>query len=345
MSDSAAAPRPQSVTLDIDDGLSDAAESPRSDACINWPNRRRRRRAPRPAPTAVLVRLALGTVAAAAAGLGHASFKKSDLYGVADRSKWRSCAGYDTRDFAAVAAATVGFPVAWFCFAGAGSAAARIGSLPLLMALAAGALVTIALAYRDAAGILTCGVLWCDAAVHDEASNYATTVALMLLIGGFSAFLLFVGLALRVARRRSTPSTPLTEPLLDDAEAGPPEPLNTKAPHTIAWTASLIVVLALLLLITSILPNSWQGFTTAGLAKYRRTGPGSMVDQWTRAAPEGKHAWFRTAFYQINARLTLKVYPDVALYYAFLMVLAVIAFAGRVSLRFARLLRRRLRVA
>ena len=97
MADSAAAPRPQSASLDIDDGLSDAVESPRSDACINWPSRRRRRRAPRPAPTAVLVRLALGTVAAAAAGLGHASFKKSDLYGVADRSKWRTCAGYDAR--------------------------------------------------------------------------------------------------------------------------------------------------------------------------------------------------------------------------------------------------------
>ncbi len=92
MADSAAAPRPQSASLDIDDGLSDAAESPRSDACINWPNRRRRRRAPRPAPTAVLVRMALGTVAAAAAGLGHASFKRSDLYGVADRARWRSCA-------------------------------------------------------------------------------------------------------------------------------------------------------------------------------------------------------------------------------------------------------------
>ena len=257
MADSAAAPRPQSESLDIDDGLSDAVESPRSDACINWPNRRRRRRSPRPETTAALVRLALGTVAAAVAGLGHASFKKSDLYGVADRSKWRSCAGYDTRDFAAVAAATVGFPVAWFCFAGAGSAAARIGSLPLLMALAAGALVTIALAYRDAAGILRCGVLWCDAASHNEASNYATVVALMLLIGGFSAFLLFAGLALRVARRRSTPSTTLTEPLLDDAEAGPPAPLPTKTPNTIAWTVSLIVVLALLLLLTSILPNSW----------------------------------------------------------------------------------------
>ena len=345
MADSAAAPRPQSSGLDIDDGLSDAAESPRSDACINWPNRRRRRRAPRPAPTAVLVRLALGTIAASLAYAGHASFKKSDLYGVADRPKWRSCAGYDQRDFAAVAAATVGFPVAWFCFAGAGSAAARIGSLPLLMMLAAGALVTIALAYRDAAGILKCGVLWCDAAADDEASNYATSVAIMLLIGGSSAFVLFAGLAFRVARRRSTPTTTLTEPLLDEVEAGPPEPVNRKASHTIAWTVSLIVALAGLLLLTAILPNSWQGFTSAGLAKYRRTGPGSMVDQWTRAAPEGRKAWFRTAFYQINARLTLKVYPDVALYYAFLMVLAVVACAGRVSLRFARLLRRRVRVA
>ena len=116
MADSAAAPRPQSASLDIDDDLSDAAESPRNDACINWPSRRRRRRSPRPAPTAVLVRTALGTVAAAAAGLGHASFKRSDLYGVADRARWRSCAGYDERDFAAVAAATVGFPAAWFCF-------------------------------------------------------------------------------------------------------------------------------------------------------------------------------------------------------------------------------------
>ena len=339
-------PRPPSNSLELDDGASEAAEEAPTPQC--WPQepsasvrRRRRRRW----PTSVLARLAAGTVAASLAYAGHSKFKKSDLYGVADRSKWRSCAGYDARDFAAVAVATVGFPVAWFCFAGAGSAAARIGSLPVLMALAAGALVTIALAYRDAAGILRCGVLWCDAAVHDEASNYATTVALMLLIGGFSAFLLFAGLALRVARRRSTPSTTLTEPLLDDAEAGPPEPVNTKAPNTIAWTVSLIVVLALLLLLTSILPNSWQGFTSAGLAKYRRTGPGAMVDQWTRAAPEGKHAWFRTAFYQINARLTLKVYPDVALYYAFLMVLAVVACAGRVSLRFARLLRRRVRVA
>ena len=345
MADSAAAPRPQSASLDIDDGLSDAAESPRSDACVNWPRRRRRRRSPRPAPTAVLVRLALGTVAASLAYAGHSKFKRSDLYGVADRSKWRSCAGYDTRDFAAVAAATVGFPVAWFCFAGAGSAAARIGSLPVLMVLAAGALVTIALAYRDASSILKCGVLWCDAAVHNEASNYATAVALMLLIGGSSAFLLFAGLAFRVARRRSTPSTTLTEPLLDDEEAGAPEPIKTKAPNTIAWTVSLIVALALLLLLTSILPNSWQGFTTAGIAKYRRTGPGSMVDQWTRAAPEGRKAWFRTAFYQINARLTLKVYPDVAMYYAFLMVLALVACAGRVSLPFARLLRRRVRVA
>ena len=167
MADSAAAPRPQSASLDIDDDLSDAAESPRNDACINWPSRRRRRRSPRPAPTAVLVRTALGTVAAAAAGLGHASFKRSDLYGVADRARWRSCAGYDERDFAAVAAATVGFPAAWFCFAGAGSAAARIGSLPLLMVLAAGALATSALAYRDASSILRCGVLWCDAAADD----------------------------------------------------------------------------------------------------------------------------------------------------------------------------------
>ncbi len=69
-----------------------------------------------------------------------------------------------------------------------------------------------------------------------------------------------------------------------------------------------------------------------------------MVDQWTRAAPEGKHAWFHTAFYQINARLTLKVYPDVVLYYAFLAALAVIACAGRVSPRVGRLLRRRLRM-
>ena len=107
MADSAAAPRPQSASLDIDDGLSDAAESPRSDACINWPNRRRRRRSPRPAPTSVLVRLALGTVAASLAYAGHSKFKKSDLYGVADRSKWRACAGYDQRDFLAVAAATV----------------------------------------------------------------------------------------------------------------------------------------------------------------------------------------------------------------------------------------------
>ena len=337
-------PRPPSNSLDIDDGLSDAAESPRSDACINWPNRRRRRRSPQPAPTSVLVRLALGTVAASLAYAGHSKFKKSDLYGVADRSKWRSCAGYDQRDFAAVAVATVGCPVAWFCFAGAGSAAARVGSLPVLMVLACSALATVALAYRDASAILRCGVLWCDAAVHDEASNYATTVALMLLIGGFSAFLLFAGLAIRVARRRSTPTTTLTEPLLDEVEAGPPEPVNRKASHTIAWTVSLIVALAGLLLLTAILPNSWQGFTSAGLAKYRRTGPGSMVDQWTRAAPEGRKAWFRTAFYQINARLTLKVYPDVVLYYAFLAALAVIACAGRVSPRVGRLLRRRLRM-
>ena len=322
MADSAAAPRPQSASLDIDDDLSDAAESPRNDACINWPSRRRRRRSPRPAPTAVLVRTALGTVAAAAAGLGHASFKRSDLYGVADRARWRSCAGYDERDFAAVAAATVGFPAAWFCFAGAGSAAARIGSLPLLMVLAAGALATSALAYRDASAILRCGVLWCDAAADDEASNYATTVALMLLIGGFSAFLLFAGLALRVARRRSTPSTTLTEPLLDETEAGPPEPLPATATYPVAWTAALLVALALLLLLTAVLPNSWQGFTAAGIAKYRRTGPGSMVDQWTRAAPEGRKAWFRTGFFEVSQKLTLKVYPDVALYYAFLMVLA-----------------------
>ena len=343
MADSAAAPRPQSASLDIDDDLSDAAESPRNDACINWPSRRRRRRSPRPAPTAVLVRTALGTVAAAAAGLGHASFKRSDLYGVADRARWRSCAGYDERDFAAVAAATVGFPAAWFCFAGAGSAAARIGSLPLLMVLAAGALATSALAYRDASAILRCSVLWCDAAADDEASNYATTVALMLLIGGFSAFLLFAGLALRVARRRSTPSTTLTEPLLDETEAGPPEPLPATATYPVAWTAALLVALALLLLLTAVLPNSWQGFTATGIAKYRRTAPGSMVDQWTRAAPEGRKAWFRTGFFEVSQKLTLKVYPDVALYYAFLMVLALVACAGRVSPRVGRLLRRRLR--
>ena len=69
-----------------------------------------------------------------------------------------------------------------------------------------------------------------------------------------------------------------------------------------------------------------------------------MVDQWTRAAPEGRKAWFRTAFYQINARLTLKVYPDVALYYAFLAALSLVACAGRVSPRVGRLLRRRLRM-
>ena len=54
----------------------------------------------------MLVRLALGTVAASLAYAGHSKFKKSDLYGVADRSKWRPCAGYDTRDFAAVADAS-----------------------------------------------------------------------------------------------------------------------------------------------------------------------------------------------------------------------------------------------
>jgi hypothetical protein len=336
-------PRPPSNSLELDDGASEAAEELPTPQC--WPQepsasvrRRRRRRW----PTSVLARLAAGTVAASLAYAGHSKFKKSDLYGVADRSKWRSCAGYDQRDFAAVAAATVGFPVAWSCFAGAGSAAARLGSMPILMALAAGALVTIALAYRDAAGILKCGVLWCDAAVHNEASNYAATVAFMLLIGGFSAFLLFAGLALRVARRRST--TALTEPLLDEVEAGPPEPLPTKAPNTIAWTVSLIVVLAGLLLLTAILPNSWQGFTSAGIAKYRRTGPGSMIDQWTRAAPEGKHAWFRTGFIEVSQKLTLKVYPDVALYYAFLAALALVACAGRVSPRVSKTLRRRLRI-
>ena len=39
-----------------------------------------------------------------------------------------------------------------------------------------------------------------------------------------------------------------------------------------------------------------------------------------------------------------QVYPDVALYYAFLMVLAVIACAGRVSPRVSKTLRRRLRI-
>ena len=46
----------------------------------------------------------------------------------------------------------------------------------------------------------------------------------------------------------------------------------------------------------------------------------------------------------MSKRLTLKVYPDVALYYAFLMVLALVACAGRVSPRVGRLLRRRLRI-
>ena len=124
-------PRPPSNSLELDDGASEAAEELPTPQC--WPQepsasvrRRRRRRW----PTSVLARLAAGTVAASLAYAGHSKFKESDLYGVADRSKWRTCAGYDARDFAAVAAATVGYPAAWFCFAGAGSAARGSGQCP-----------------------------------------------------------------------------------------------------------------------------------------------------------------------------------------------------------------------
>ena len=342
-------PRPHSASLDIDDGVSETApETARSSICFKW--RKRRRRSPLPTQTSsVLVRTLFGTLAATAAYTGHNTFKRSDLYGVADRSQWRSCAGYDKRDFLGVSVATVGFPVAWICFVGAGSAAARLDrwALPTLALLAAGALATVALASRDAAGVLRCGVLWCDAATEGS-SSYATTVALLLFAGGWTAFFLFAGLAYRVFQRRSKPATPLTEPLLDDAEAAvEPESLASTALSafgTIAWTALLLVVLAGLLLLTAVLPNSWQGFTAAGIATYQRTGPGAMVDAWTKAAPEGQEAWLRTGFFRLNARLVLKVYPDVAMYYGFLAVLALVACAGRVSARIAKLLRRRLRV-
>ena len=342
-------PRPHSASLDIDDGVSETApETARSSICFKW--RKRRRRSPLPTQTSsVLVRILFGTLAATAAYTGHNTFKRSDLYGVADRSQWRSCAGYDKRDFLGVSVATVGFPVAWICFVGAGSAAARLDrwALPTLALLAAGALPTVALASRDAAGVLRCGVLWCDAATKGS-SSYATTVALLLFAGGWTACFLFAGLAYRVFQRRSKPATLLTEPLLDDAEAAvEPESLASTALSafgTIAWTALLLVVLAGLLLLTAVLPNSWQGFTAAGIATYQRTGPGAMVDAWTKAAPEGQEAWLRTGFFRLNARLVLKVYPDVAMYYGFLAVLALVACAGRVSARIAKLLRRRLRV-
>ena len=216
-------------SLDIDDGLSDAAESPRSDACINWPNRRRRRRS-RPAPTSVLVRMALGTIAASLAYAGHSKFKRSDLYGVADRSKWRTCAGYDARDFAAVAAATVGFPAAWFCFAGAGSAAADRFTAPINDARRRRWLrAHSALAYRTRPASYGAACSGATPQYRRRSVELRHHRRPHALDRRFSAFLLFAGLALRVARRRSTPSTTLTEPLLDEAEAGPPEPLPCKS--------------------------------------------------------------------------------------------------------------------
>ena len=226
----------------------------------------------------------------------------------------RSCAGFDECDFAAVAAATVGFPPR--CFAApARGAAARIGSLPYWCS-PPGAQPTSALA-RDAAPTVRRALV--RRRSRRQASNYATTVA--PLIGGFQ-------------HSYCSPPRPPPDVAVDalyhiDGAAprrdrgGPPEPFLQRRP-TPSWTAAPRRV-ALLLLLTAVLPNSWQGFTAAGIVDIDGRAP---VRWWTSVPrwPEGE-SLFDTGFFEFS-EIDLKATPDVALYYAFLMVLALMACAG-----------------
>lgn len=261
---------------------------------------------------------------------------------------------------------TFAWPLAWICGCGFSIGLSKRDEVDerakalvfgVLAALCAAASMR---AYAEAHDVLRCWVVWCYRVESpDSKPAYKVTVGLVMFFVslGATAFelRLLVG-ACMAKRRRPYATTPsedtLDRPLLTTSPASSRHEWEQNTQTSVrkyeaysrfrlfATTACALVALALLLLLTAILPNTWGHFNAAGIKSWAAV----KRDKASGSLPEGKGdntAFMRTMYKRVSSRLVLKFFPDCVIYYSFLAALVLLGFVSTASRRVARALQTR----